>query len=108
MLHSIFPPLRGKYYKQILSALSGSSEAGGKYYFLKGALKRWNLNFGSPTAFKEIRHLCAKKSNFSISPGDIQVTVSVFSCNGFLGSYMSIAELELEVFDEGIDPDGFC
>jgi len=39
LIHSIFPPLRGKYYKE-LSALSSSIEAGGEYYFLIHTFKK--------------------------------------------------------------------
>ncbi|MFH1351548.1 MAG: hypothetical protein ABII26_11545, partial [Pseudomonadota bacterium] len=48
--------------KKILSALRGSSEAGGKNYFLKGTFKKWNLNFSSQMASIEIRHLRSKKN----------------------------------------------
>ena len=67
LIHSIFPPLRGKYYKKILSALCVSrerSERAVNIIFRKVPSKKWNLTFGSHMALRDIKHLRLKKNEF--------------------------------------------
>jgi hypothetical protein len=48
LIHSIFPPLRGKYYKQNTQRsqrLKRAKRTGGKYYFLKVTFKKMELEF---------------------------------------------------------------
>ena len=67
LIHSIFPPLRGKYYKKILRALCVSrerSERAVNIIFRKVPSKKWNLTFGSHMALRDIEHLRSKKNEF--------------------------------------------